>query len=91
MKDSKKMSNCKFCEGKVIKAHEYGEGIKTMKTMFNSLLGLDNDYDESYRAEDGVMLNSGNVLSFDNSSGEYAEMFIEINYCPFCGKKLERE
>jgi len=85
------MSNCKFCEGKVIKAHEYGERIKTMKTMLNNMLGFDEDYDEYDRAEDGVMLNSGNVLSFDNSSGEYAEMFIEINYCPFCGKKLERE
>ena len=85
------MSNCKFCEGKVIKAHEYGEGIKTMRSMFSSLMGLSNDYDESDRAEDGIMLNNGNVLSFDNSSGEYAEMFIEINYCPFCGRKLERE
>ena len=85
------MSNCKFCEGKVIKAHEYGEGIKTMKTMLNAFLCNQDEDEEFDRAEDGVMLNSGNVLSFDNSSGEYAEMFIEINYCPFCGRKLERE
>lgn len=62
-----------------------------MKTMFNNLLGLDKDYDESDRAEDGIMLKNSNILAFDNSSGEYAEMYIEINYCPFCGRKLERE
>jgi hypothetical protein len=36
----------------------------------------------------GVHLEDGYML-FDNSCDEYADGMIKINYCPFCGRKIE--
>lgn len=38
--------------------------------------------------ENGIQLEAGNFLTFDNSAAEYAPLSIEIQYCPFCGRKL---
>ena len=37
-----------------------------------------------------VIYLSSSHLCFDNSDEEYSEGKIEINYCPFCGKQLEK-
>lgn len=87
------MSDCRFCSGKLIKPTGFGDGIKTVKTMLDGLLSsfqmsMEEDK-ETDHASGGIMLKDGSKLAFDNSSGEYAEMLIEIGYCPFCGRKLE--
>ena len=79
---------CPFCEGKTIKATGVGAGCKTMKTNLNLIFGKTEEADDE---EDGVFLRYGNMLGFDSSSGEYAAMFVEINYCPFCGAKMDKE
>ena len=74
---------CDFCEGKFVHAEYIGEGIRTMSTNFHLLFG------EPQTSEvDGVQRN-GNVMMFDNSSGEYAKQGVEIKFCPFCGKELK--
>lgn len=83
------MDNCRFCSGKWVNGGEIGEGIPTMFTSLRFLgaaLGVMEEKETEY---DGIHLVDGNKLAFDNSSGEYAEQMLEINYCPFCGKKLE--
>ena len=56
--------------------------------MLGVMAGLGNDQERDY-AYNGIMLKNGNMLCFDNSAGEYAELAIDINYCPFCGKELK--
>ena len=74
---------CKFCEYKRIYPQYVGDGTKTMGLMLRMLGGIDEDYN------DGIRLDSEkNILWFDNSDGEYAELGIDIQYCPLCGKKL---
>lgn len=89
----KDMNECRFCSGKHIKSECCGDGIKTMRTMLDGLLSvfeMDREEEkETDHACGGIMLKDGNKLAFDNSSGEYAEMLIEISYCPFCGKKVD--
>lgn len=90
------MSDCKFCSGRMIRSTEIGDGIQTMGTMIDRLLGRGiigsglyyDDEKDCDHAKGGIMLKDGNKLAFDNSSGEYAEMLIQIHYCPFCGKEL---
>lgn len=74
--------HCKFCSGDKIPAQYVGEGIKTMGFMLNTLLGGD--------IKDGIHLEDGNKLVWDNSSGEYAELSTEISFCPFCGVRLSK-
>ena len=69
--------SCEFCKGKPIDAEYAGEGIKTMYMM----LGISPDGTNSIRIE------HGNMLTWDNSAGEYAELSAKINYCPMCGNK----
>lgn len=38
-----------------------------------------------------MYLNEFDVLCFDNSGHEYVRGWIEINYCPMCGRKLVDE
>ena len=78
-------SKCDFCEGKTINAHYMNTGLVTMKNKFSTMFRTTN----KYKWEDGVWLKDGNVLTYDSSSGEYASQGVEINYCPFCGEKLE--
>lgn len=78
-------SKCDFCEGKTINSQYMKSGLVTMKNKFSAMF---NTVDK-YKWEDGVWLEDGNVLTYDSSSGEYASQGVEINYCPFCGEKLE--
>lgn len=79
-----RLNECPFCNGKNIPAQYIGEGQRTMLTTLNFLFGgSDGEYG------DGIRLENGKLLAFQNSSGEYAEQMIEINYCPFCGKRLK--
>jgi hypothetical protein len=89
---------CKFCSGHHIMSEHVAEGIHPMGlriVMLRSMLGFpdeDDDEDEDPKGCcDGIELKHGNQIVFDNSSGEYAEQSIDINYCPFCGKKLSSE
>lgn len=75
---------CAFCEGKRIKMDVIGSGNRTMQINLCSLLGNIEDMDG------GIHLVGKNKLAYDNSSGEYAEQMVYINYCPFCGTELER-
>ena len=79
------MSECRFCEGKKVAPECFGEGIHTMKTNLLILFG----YGGEDEGPDGIHLVDSKYLAFDNSSGEYAEMMVKINYCPFCGKRVE--
>lgn len=77
---------CAFCEGKRVKMDTIGPGIRTMQTNLYSLFGY-----EGSKGIGGIRLVDKNKLAYDNSSGEYAEQLININYCPFCGKILKNE
>lgn len=83
------MSECAFCSGVLIKAEYCGKGFKTMRMMLGMLCGSDEDEQEI--CENGIQLQEGNRLAFDNSAGEYALLSIEIKYCPFCGESLVAE
>ena len=80
------MEECRFCAGKVIDRDLVGAGIKTVQTMLHSMFGMFDE--EKTCCVDGIQLQQGNILTFDNSSGEYAAMAVEIKYCPMCGKEL---
>ena len=91
------MSECKFCEGKIVHSHSIAtrNGFRTMHEMVNSLFGReDPDEDENFgplAVCDGIRLVNGNKMRFDTSSQEYLPHELEINYCPFCGKELKGE
>ena len=82
--------DCRFCCGDPVKAEfTVGEGIKTMQMMFSMLTGIsDNDPDKK---ADGIWLENGNMLCFDNSSREYVPLGINIGFCPLCGRELKQE
>ena len=83
--------SCDFCEGKRIPPTGFGSsGIHTMCQNLAFLFGNmeehePDDYIQLEKDEDGYF------LTFQNSSGEYAKGFVEIKYCPLCGKKLEED
>lgn len=79
---------CEFCEQKdFIKFHYLGVGYRTplISTDF-----LDNGKLTDIKKRDCIFLEE-NRLGYDNSSGEYATQYIEINFCPFCGRRLNYE
>ena len=78
------MEKCVLCAGETLCPEYIGKGIRTMATNLSILTGRP----RAIPKEDGVWLEDGNILSWDNSSGEYASMQCEIHYCPLCGKKL---
>ena len=80
------MDDCMFCSGCPVKAEYVGQGIKTMSMMLGMMFGRDEDEDE---CNNGIQLQNGNQLVFDNSAREYAPLSIDIRYCPFCGKELK--
>ena len=76
---------CEFCEGKTIKATACKGETLPLRLMLCSLLRQDDTEDKT----NGVFYDKSiGLMGFDNSSGEYAALFIEINYCPVCGKNL---
>ena len=80
------MEECIFCKGYNVKAEYVGQGIKTMGMMLGMMFGRDEDETE---CNNGIQLQNGNQLVFDNSAREYAPLSIDIHYCPFCGKELK--
>jgi len=78
------MSECAFCAGKRIPATYAGEGTHTMRTMLTMMFGTAEE-----DAVDGIRLVDGKFMAFDNSSGEYAEQMVEINFCPMCGQEIK--
>ena len=82
---------CRFCNGELIPAEEtIGGGIMTVMSMvsaFQAHFGLDNEPDDS----NFIQLKENNLLCFQNSSGEYTTLGVRIEYCPLCGKKLNKE
>lgn len=83
------MSNCEFCSGKQVNAEYVGDGIQTMGMMLDQMFGASKK--EKNFLKNGIQLKDGKLLTFDNSAAEYAPLAIEIQYCPFCGKKLTRK
>ena len=80
---------CRFCSENPVKAEcTVGNGIKTMSMMIGMLFGRMSDDD---RLEDGIQLQDGNLLCFDNSSREYVPLGVRIGYCPMCGRELTQK
>ena len=84
-------NDCPFCAGKAVAAEYCGSGIQTMGMMLGSLFGKFGEDDVHEYAYNGIMLKRGNMLCFDNSAGEYAELAINIKHCPFCGRTLRHK
>lgn len=83
------MNDCRFCNGDVIEAEYCGDGFKTMGMMLDVLMArFGSGKKESEECKNGIQLQNGNRLAFDNSACEYATLEIEIMYCPFCGREL---
>lgn len=86
-----KPDDCRFCCGERVPEDEkFGEGIQTMISTFESLMGR-----IGYPCDDDpsnyIQLRNGNLLCFQNSSGEYVTLGIRIGYCPLCGRELFEE
>lgn len=77
--------SCKFCKGVPKRAEYVGDGIKTMGMMLEMMLGADEETPHS----NYIYIKDGNLLTWDNSAKEYAELSTEIKYCPMCGRKLQ--
>lgn len=81
--------SCLLCEGQKIPAEGFSKkGMHTMKQNMDFLFGTS----EKLEPSDYIQLvedENETYLSFQNSSGEYADGFIAIRYCPLCGKKLK--
>lgn len=82
---------CRFCEGmEPMKSIYIGPGQKTMTTMLGMLVGSDRSRwktDCVFYETDG----KATLIGFESSSGEYAPQYVEIQYCPFCGKRLSND
>lgn len=77
---------CRFCSENPVRAEcTVGDGFKTMGMMIDMLFGRPSDDD---RLENGIQLQDGNLLCFDNSAREYVPLGIRIGYCPLCGREL---
>ena len=78
---------CEFCEErKLVKFSAVGQGTWTMHTNMKLLFGGGHDD----KKIDCIFLEEGNSLGCDTSSGEYAPQYLDIKYCPFCGKELSK-
>ena len=76
---------CEFCKGERKAAEYVGGGTKTMATMIRDMFGCREEV-----KNDCIRIDDSHYLAWDNSSGEYAEMAVDINYCPMCGEKLNK-
>ena len=87
MPDVNKDQNCPFCNGEVIEAENYrGGGTPNISMMLETLSGK--KHEKNGYCSNGIQLENGNQLCFDNSAREYTLLSVEIKYCPFCGKEL---
>lgn len=79
--------NCDFCNGEWMESSGLGDGV--IRPVGINLAWITGKWPKGH----GVRLdrNDGKAyLMFDNSCCEYAEGAIEIRYCPFCGKEIEK-
>lgn len=84
-------SECRFCCGEPVNAEAtVGEGIKTMSMMIDLMFGSIRSSTSEY-VKNGIQLEDGNMMVFDNSAREYIPLGIRIGYCPFCGRELKQE
>lgn len=84
---TKLIKECGFCKGEFKSADGVVDGGQmTMRTMLGIMIGKNPSEDDGM----GIKL-YGDKLFFDNSSGEYTDGFVQINYCPFCGKELKND
>lgn len=80
---------CLFCKGKTVSWDLVEKGQRPMGLTI-SILGSMCDVEiDGGEKRDGIWLEDGVVLKYDNSSGEYVPQGIEIAYCPFCGEALK--
>lgn len=81
--------DCLLCKGEKIPAEGFsGNRIHTMKQNLDFLFGPignedPSDYIQLVEDEDET------YLTFNNSSGEYSDGIVAIQYCPLCGRKLK--
>lgn len=84
---------CDFCmRYKKIKIMEL-DGLYTVRTAieaianaYRSVIGEEASVDPA----NYICYNpDSHTLIADTSGGEYADCAVKINYCPFCGRKLE--
>jgi len=86
------MGDCRFCNGEVIKPDDVGIGLQTVSMMLDRLcfgVGYDRPHRNTEQCSLGIQLQNGNRLCWDSSAREYATLDVEIQFCPFCGSKLE--
>lgn len=76
------MSGCDYCKNgkKFIADVSDGDNIPTIMSFAAMFGGLD---------DMGVAFIEGDRMWVDNSQGEYANLGFTINYCPYCGSKIE--
>ena len=86
------MSDCRFCNGEVIKPGSVGPGLPTISMAVDQLcaaFGYRPSNKDKEKCHLGIQLQHGNRLCWDSSAREYATLDVEIQFCPFCGSKLE--
>ena len=78
---------CGFCEGNdSLPIYGWDDGINPTYVMVKKI------FNEPLYSNIHIMLEDGhNILGYDNSSNEYATEYVEINYCPICGRKLKED
>jgi len=81
--------SCLLCNGEKIPAEGFlKNSIHTMKQNLDFLFGSNEKEDPS----DYIRLvedKDETYLAFNNSSGEYSDGIVAIQYCPLCGRKLK--
>ena len=82
------MNECKFCAGEKIEFDSTKEGWRTPKQNIDILrsmfMGDLNEEPTDYIQWEQKRL----TMWVQSSSGEYADIGFDIQYCPYCGKKL---
>lgn len=81
------IDKCDFCgdNRKRIAPKVMGCGLATMGAQLHALI------DDATKPVDGIRLDGVNLIMWDNSYGEYAELGTLINYCPMCGRYLRAD
>ena len=79
------MDECKFCAGQKVGMDGINEGWRTAMQSIGLLFGVDEDEEP----HDYIRWDEENKMMWaQTSSGEYADAGFEIQYCPYCGRKL---
>ena len=84
--------SCPFCEGKKISADPVicAGKITTVAQMIRRWDLLDDH--ENRKIVDYILFDQKTkTMRFNSSSCEYGDCYVNINYCPICGKKINKE